>query len=210
LRAPCWWLGSAWGQGADRAGGGARVFRRARVTLLGMKAVVGRRFILIFGLAMFATHGCGGRSGLIRSADAKSSEPDTNLAAPANDALGGPEAADSALAIDGTARPVDLGADGRDARAVLNCTQAQRQSAPCPSSEWYAFQGDTRCFLCASSVAPGCSSHVTTRAKAGATGFATCYAKRTATGRIHAFRSVERSCSMVETSTAGPPRSPCA
>jgi hypothetical protein len=124
-----------------------------------MKAVVGRRFTLIFGLAMFASNGCGGRSGITRSADANSSEPDTNLAAPANDTAGGPEEADSALAIDGIARPADVGADGGDARA-LSCTQAQRQSAPCPSSEWYAFQGDRRCFLCVSSAAPGCSSTV--------------------------------------------------
>ena len=132
----------------------------ARGRLFGMKVVVGRRFVLIFGWAMFATNGCGGRTGNTRSADANAPEPNTNLAASANDAPVGPEAPDPALAMDGIARPVEVSADGGDARPVLSCTQAQRQSAPCPSSDWYAYQGDTRCYLCASSVAPGCSSTV--------------------------------------------------
>jgi hypothetical protein len=45
--------------------------------------------------------------------------------------------------------------------ATVNCTQARRSSAPCPSSQWYAYEGDRRCYLCASATAPGCSSTVT-------------------------------------------------
>jgi hypothetical protein len=100
--------------------------------------------IIALGSAMIAGDGCGGRTMITHGMDAAPAIPDARASS----------------AGDGAYDHVYDGADGGDAPADLGCFQAHRQSAPCPSDEWYAFQGDTRCFLCASSAEPGCSSMV--------------------------------------------------
>jgi hypothetical protein len=147
-----------------------------------MMAAARDAIIVLFGSVMVASSGCGGRSGMAKNADATPSRPDANVS-PADgdtyggsgDALGLPDSrnADSDQAGDGSGGSIEAGSDGDDVQASRSCFQAHRQSAPCPSSEWYAFQGDTRCFLCANSAEPGCSSNV--RYTCGSWGDGLCY-----------------------------------
>ena len=109
--------------------------------LPGVKASAWGRLVVLCGSAMMAGAGCG-----------RSPLGSTGSHSPAGDAnVVGDAYAPTAPEPDAYA--------AKD--AMVNCTQARRSAAPCPSSQWYAFQGDSRCFLCASSVEPGCSSHVT-------------------------------------------------
>jgi hypothetical protein len=101
-----------------------------------------------------AVAACGGRSPL-GNKDVTSSAPDAR--SPAPDASS--PAPDSLLPVPEAAVVVTDG-DASDTQPGVACTQAGRSMAPCPSAEWYAFQGDQRCVRCNYSVEVGCSSTV--------------------------------------------------